>query len=255
MNFPMFSKNKSRPDFSLEMLANDPLIHRLRMARRSDLDDLLRDLKMDVEKHRQKPDEEIVELVSRELRSVAGNSVVNLAREEHAFPYKQILIDVADKLHPGKLKWTRYKLDDNNSVENIEAYIHARLQETMEQQLQGMNIEERGELARRIEEEMRTKGYPEATIRTALSGVVAGTLSGVLLAGVMAPVILGTLWTTLFGFTLAQMAIGGAIAGGPIGVAIGAATLITSPSYSKTIPAVYRLIQIRLSANERSQLD
>lgn len=232
----------------------DALIDRLRLAKRADLDDLLGDLKLQAEMHRQKSDAELVVLISEELRSAAGNSAANVFRGKHDFPYKQIVIDVADKLHPSKTQWTPFKLEDANSVEAIEQYIHEKVQERIAQWLRKMSAEKRVELAQRVEDEMRKKGYTEATIQTTLGGILAGTLSGALLAGVITPMLLGTLWTTIFGFSLAQLALGGAAVGGPVALAVGAGILFTSPSYSKTIPAVYRLIQIRLSAEERNRL-
>lgn len=243
---PMSSKTVKLPD--------DPLVNRLRMAQRSDLDDLLRDLKLEAERHRQKSNEELVCLISASLRSAAGNSIMNLRRGRHDFPYKQILIDVADKLHPSKIRWTPFKLHDDSTVEQIESYVYERVQARISQWLEEMCPEKREDLARRIEDEMRRKGYPEALIRTTLAGILTGSLSGALLAGVVAPLLMGSLWTALFGFSLAQLLIGGVAVGGPVAMVIGAGTLLTSPSYSKTIPAVYRLIQIRLSAEEREKL-
>jgi len=237
-----------------EEVPDDPLIRRLRMARRSDLDDLLRALKLKAERHRQNSDEELVCLISASLRSAAGNSIMNLRRGMHDFPYKQILIDVADKLHPSTVRWTPFKLHDDSTVEQIESHVYERVQARISHWLKEMSPQRREVLTGRIKDEMRTKGYPEAVIQTTLAGVAAGSLSGALLGAVVAPLLMGSLWTAVFGFSLAQLLIGGAAVGGPVAVVIGAGTLLTSPSYSKTIPAVYRLIQIRLSAEEREKL-
>ena len=70
---------------------------------------------------------ELVELCSRELRSAAGFSTVNLVkrRGNQVFPYKQLLIDVADRLAPGStpLSWTKYRLRDSSSEEDIENHV------------------------------------------------------------------------------------------------------------------------------------
>lgn len=59
--------------------------------------------------------DELILLCSKKLRAAAGSSTGNMFRNDHGFPYKQILIDVADKLSPGHtvLSWTDYKLDDS----------------------------------------------------------------------------------------------------------------------------------------------
>lgn len=66
--------------------------------------------------------EELVLMISEELRSSAGSSCRNLFRGKHEFPYKQILIDVADRLSDGftPLSWTKYKLDDSHLEREIE---------------------------------------------------------------------------------------------------------------------------------------
>lgn len=236
-------------------LPDDDLVRRLRLAKRNDLNDLLGDLKLAAEKYERHTDEQLVGLISAELRSAAGNSVLNLGRGAHEFPYKQMVIDVADKLHPSKIRWTAFKCAGPESVKEIEDYVYARIQERISKWLHGMSDKRREALATRLEQEMQKKGYPEEIISSVLAGLAAGTLSGVALAGFVAPVLLGTLWTSLFGLSLAKLMIGGAAVGGPIGLTVGAGALVTSPSYSKTIPAIYRLIQIRVSSEEKAKLD
>jgi|GEM_PF-964635 len=61
-------------------------------------------------------------MCSKELRSAAGSSTRNLFRNDHEFPYKQILIDVADRLADGftPLQWTKFKLGDSHAEQEIE---------------------------------------------------------------------------------------------------------------------------------------
>jgi hypothetical protein len=245
-----------RPENATEsrQLPDDVLIRRLRMASRSDLHDILRVLKLDPKDVQHTPDAAVVWLISSRLRSAAGNSIANLRRGPHDFPYKQIVIDVADKLHPSKIQWTPYKLDDAHTVEEIEDFVYDRIRERISTWLADMSSDRREELAWRIEMDMRKKGYPEGAIQATLAGLLGGTLSGALLAGVVTPVLFGTIWTTLFGFSLAQLLIGGAAVGGPVALTAGVAALVTSTSYSKTIPAIYRLVQIRRSFEERGKL-
>ena len=67
----------------------------------------------------------LVAICSAELRAAAGSSTVNLTRDNHAFPYKQLLIDVADKLARGStpLSWTKYRLKDEHTEEEIEKVV------------------------------------------------------------------------------------------------------------------------------------
>lgn len=66
--------------------------------------------------------EERVVWVSRVWRTEHGSFVRNVMRGEHEFPWKQILIDVADKLRPG-LGWTPYKLNDAHSETELERVV------------------------------------------------------------------------------------------------------------------------------------
>lgn len=60
--------------------------------------------------------------ISKEYRAAAGHSFLNIFRDEHEFPYKQILIDVADKLKKG-LSWTDYTIGDTSTEIEVEEYI------------------------------------------------------------------------------------------------------------------------------------
>lgn len=66
--------------------------------------------------------DDLISMCSKELRSAAGSSCRNIFRSDHEFPYKQILIDVADRLADGftPLSWTKYKLDDSHAVREVE---------------------------------------------------------------------------------------------------------------------------------------
>ena len=71
------------------------------------------------------PHADLVMLCSAKLRSAAGSSTANLTRDPHEFPYKQLLIDVADKLTPGltPLSWTKFRLKDDHKEEEIEQLV------------------------------------------------------------------------------------------------------------------------------------
>lgn len=70
---------------------------------------------------------DLVELCSTELRNAAGFSSANMLRRRgpHDFPYKQLLIDVADRLTPGNtpFSWTKFRLKDEHREEEVEQFV------------------------------------------------------------------------------------------------------------------------------------
>ncbi len=71
--------------------------------------------------YRQCTRDELKHLISSELRRAASHNFAHFFRFEHEFPYKQILIDVADNLSGYKSE--RYKLNDHHTEEEIEKEI------------------------------------------------------------------------------------------------------------------------------------
>ncbi|MEM1110645.1 MAG: hypothetical protein AAGI11_01940 [Pseudomonadota bacterium] len=69
----------------------------------------------------------LVQRCSSALRDTASSSVMKVLKRRgpHGFPYKQLLINVADKLTPGHtpLSWTAYRLGDEHSPDEIEEFI------------------------------------------------------------------------------------------------------------------------------------
>jgi uncharacterized protein YaaW (UPF0174 family) len=87
----------------------------------------LKSIRVDILQVRKEPHEvwsreyQIVK-TSEAFRSAAGNSFANWWRKDHDFAWKQIVIDVADKLSDGytPFAWTAYSLNDQTPVEVIE---------------------------------------------------------------------------------------------------------------------------------------
>lgn len=101
----------------------DGLFQRLRLLDDDNLNRLLLSgLRVSQKKLKDLDREGRMLLCSKELRLAAGSSVRNLFRNDHEFPYKQILIDVADRLAEGftPLSWTKYKLGDSHAEQEIE---------------------------------------------------------------------------------------------------------------------------------------
>jgi len=101
----------------------DPLLERLRQLDEQNIKSLLLSgLRVSEQDLKDRDQEDLVLMCSKKLRSAAGSSCINRFRGDHAFPYKQILIDVADRLADGftPLSWTKYKLGDSHTENEIE---------------------------------------------------------------------------------------------------------------------------------------
>lgn len=104
------------------MPRNDRLYSLMEQLDHADLLFLLQNgLGKTAEKYKGYSKEQLMDTVSSELRESASHSFANFFRLEHEFPYKQILIDVVNKL--SKYKITEYQLDDDHSEEEIEKEI------------------------------------------------------------------------------------------------------------------------------------
>ena len=233
------------------MPINDVLFQRLRIAQRPDLLLLLGDLKLNRERFNAKPNDEIIETISATLRSVGGHSLVNPIRERHELSYKQILVDVADKLAPGRMNWSQFRVSGSESEVEIEDYIAHCLESRTKDLLASMSHGNKQELQARLEADMRSKGVPESVVQATITGVSTGAFAGVAIGPLIASLLFSGLWTSIFGLTAAQMLVGGVAVGGPVGIGLAGIAVVCGPSYGKTIPAVYRLILVRKSAEAR----
>ena len=239
------------------MSSGDELFKRLAMAERSELEALLGDLKLHRYQHSDKTDAELIEKISSELRSAAGNSLMNvmLRRKHHEFSYKQILVDVADKLAPGILGRSDYKASGPDTEEQIEAHIDGRIRKRVEMYLKKMSEVDKRKLQDELAKDLRSKNIPEESIQSTLAMIASGTLTGVALGPAVAALLYGGVWSAVFGFSLAQLLVSGLIVGGPVGIFAAGIAVVSAPSYSKTIPAVYRLIKIRENAAALDELE
>jgi len=116
-------KKTSPADDSHADFYEDPLFDRLRQLDGQNIKSLLvSGLRVSDQNLKKLNQEELVLMCSKELRSAAGSSCRNLFRGNHEFPYKQILIDVADKLADGftPLSWSKYKLGDSHTERDVE---------------------------------------------------------------------------------------------------------------------------------------
>jgi uncharacterized protein YaaW (UPF0174 family) len=232
----------------------DKLDARLRIANRAELDDLLHDLKLDPAKYRDHSDQQLAKVIGAELRSVAGHSLVNVLRRR-PFPYKQILIDVADKLEPG-LRWTSFKASGPESIEDIEDYIAVQVDKRLAALVDVAKRTDTGqkELQKLLESELRRRGMSQQVVQSALVALAAGTVSGAALGPTVSIALFSSVLSSFFGLSLIQIVLGRVLVGGPVGILLSLLALLASPSYSKTIPAVCRIILIRKSADQKKSL-
>lgn len=237
-------------------MSNDPLLVRMSLASASDLKELARDLKLELPDAPNQVRGDLERRLAHELRSVAGHSVMNgiraLRRKELAF--REILIDVADVLTPGQFTRSGFHSKPGARDLEIEDYIEARVRELVLKRIAELPEHERARLQREVEADLRAKGMPDAAVQAAAVGVSAAALAGVALGPAMAAALYSTMWSFLVGLGLRQVVLGAVAVGGPIGIVLGVGMAVTMPSRRKTIPAVVRLIMIRRSHEQRSEL-
>lgn len=262
-------------------MPDDLLLRRLRSLQPGELKSLLTGgLRVDEKELDNLEQEDLVLLCSKELRSAAGSSTRNLLRGDHDFPYKQLLIDVADKLTEGftALSWTKFTLNDSHSEQEIEDEIirlfEARAREWWKNLsdkgkakfVNGLNSVLSGDKAMGIDIKDGIKAFlTQQTVENIFqSGITFG------LSKVAAPWLLGGLgmsvvsyvgWLVLLqtvgfmgGLKIAVFGLGGfgalggavgLLGGTIIGMVLGFPTLFATldgPAYRKTVPTTIMLL-------------
>ena len=262
-------------------MLEDLLIQRLQNLSTDDLKSLLvGGLRLREKAVIQMPKEDLVQFCSRELRLAAGSSTVNLTRGAHDFPYKQLLIDVADKLAPGitPLSWTKYRLKDEHTEEEIEQVVldlfeerarrwwHKLPDKKRQEFVDGINSVLHGEedatksvntgvapyLQQQVLEQLIQSGLIAGLSKVSASGVLGAV--GVSLVGQLGWVILVQTVGWMAGMKIAIFGISGYGAmGGAVtwlgGAALGSVValpglfaLADGPAYRKTVPTTVMLL-------------
>ena len=180
--------------------------------------------------------------ISKEYRSAAGHSLINIIREDHELPYKLILIDVADKLYPGFF-WTDYSFDDDSTEEEIEEEIEKYLSERAQKEWDKLSPLEKKRREEQLKQELVTAGYAQANINSIMTMLASGSIGNILatraasyLASSASPSLLGVSSSS---FLLSSTGIGLLIS---IPLLIGT---LGGPAYRKTILATIQMIRIR----------
>lgn len=180
--------------------------------------------------------------ISKEYRSAAGHSLINIIREDHELPYKLILIDVADKLYPGFF-WTDYSFDDDSTEEEIEEEIEKYLSERAQKEWDKLSPLEKKRREEQLKQELVTAGYAQANINSIMTMLASGSIGNILatraasyLASSASPSLLGVSSSS---FLLSSTGIGLLVS---IPLLIGA---LGGPAYRKTILATIQIIRVR----------
>ncbi len=278
--FVMIADVFSTPDDKVK--TDDALMRRLRGLKMNDLKTIVTGgLRVDEEIAGKLKKRDLILLCSKELRAAAGSTLKSQFRGPHDLPYKQILIDVADKLSPGHMPWdwTDYKLGDDHEISEIEDYIAGRFEELAKEwwaKLSGpakaefvegiydvmggspgvrevLNSDGVGTLAK----QQAVESIIQAGIMHGLSNVAAGGILGTLGVSVVSQIgwaillqtvgWMGGVKIAIFGFAgygalgVAVTGLGSAAIGGVLSLP-GLLVLADGPAYRKTIPTVVMLI-------------
>lgn len=219
------------------------ILNRLRDATEVEKREICKHLKM------KNFDTQDINEIANEYRKAAGHSVVNIIRKDQ-LPYKQILIDVADKLNEG-LKWTSYKLQDSSTEFEIEEKIVQDIEhkaEKLKEKWMKLSPEKRKEKEDKLRDELAKEGYDKQAIKGVLALLPVGGI-GVASA---TPVALGLFYSGTFGGLIASVigiptttlmmasGISAGLVAAPLVIAYAG-----SPAYRKTIPVTIILIKIR----------
>ena len=262
-------------------MSSDLLIRRLQDLAPEDLSSILvGGLRIPEKKLQGVNHADLVTLCSAELRSAAGSSTVNLTRAPHKFAYKQLLIDVADKLSPGitPLSWTKFQLKDAHEEEEIERVILDLFEEQARQWWNKLTNEKRIEFVDGINSLLRAdeqvndpvkKGITpflqqqaiEQLIQTGLVVGLAKLSAGGALGAVGISVIGQLGWLILLqtvgwmaGVKIAVFGVGGYGAAGGAVAWLGSAAIATAvtlpsavalidgPAYRKTVPTTIMIL-------------
>ena len=263
-----------------EPLPQDLLLQRLQSLADNDLRSLLvSGLRLNVKRLEGLDHNDLVTLCSAKLRSAGGSSTVNITRHPHKFPYKQLLIDVADKLTQGAtpLSWTKYRLMDEHKEEEIEQVILDLFEEKVRRWWRKLPEKKKVEFVDGINSAMHSDDVTKLTkigagpllqqqaieqliqtgLITGLAQVSAGGALGVIgvsLIGQLGWVILVQTLGWMAGLKIAVFGIGGygALGGAvtwlgtaAIGTAVavpGTVLLVDSAAYRKTVPTILMLV-------------
>jgi len=200
--------------------------------------------------------------ISKEYRSAAGHTIGNWFRGPHDMPYKEVLVDVANKLK-SKGSGEVFALGDGRSEEEVEDKIILYFAEKIAAELSKMRPDERAKKFEELKEKLADgknlnldkESLDNIKNAFALGSAVVGTsavsslLTGSVTASLFYSGAFATLWGGVFGMSSSLLL----LTGTGVGAAIAAPLLLIilgSPSYKKIIPVTLQLINIRRRVKE-----
>lgn len=193
--------------------------------------------------------------ISKEYRSVAGHTIGNWFRGDHDMPYKEILVDVANKLKP-KGDPNEYSLGDGRSEEDVENMIVQYFGGKIAEELNKLSPEERQKKMEEFERKLNEGQYVDvakdamkdihnvfgATVVSASS--VTALLTGPLTASLFYSGFFAGIWAGVFGMSTSLLLLTGTGVGSLAALPV-LLLMLGAPSYKKTIPVTLQLINIR----------
>ncbi len=223
------------------MPKNDTIFKRLEQATKQEKIDICAALKLDGDNYSNKT-------ISEVYRSAGGHSFLNIFRDVDDLPYKQILVDVADKVKPG-LGWTKFKLTDKYSEEYIEDKIIEYLKIQFEKEINSLSPEKRKAKEKELIEELKRKGYTQAQASLFAATIVSGSAGFGLASAVTLSIFysgfFSSIFATVFGVNSALLAASGTGVGAIVALPLLVGTL-GNPAYRKIIPTTIEFIKIRM---------
>ncbi len=223
-----------------KIVSGDIIFRRLSSATDDELKEICTALKI------KDPTQNLSE-ISEEYRKSGGHTAINIFRNEQSLPYKTILIDVADKLCPGK-GWTKYKLKDKSTEEEIEDRIEGYIFERVKKEWEKFTPLEKKQKEKELKKELENKGYAPS-VTSSIVSVMAGGAAG---AATALPLTLSVFYSGVFA-SLSASVFGAStslllLSGTGVGLIVAIPILVTTlggPAYRKTIPATIQMIRIR----------
>lgn len=193
--------------------------------------------------------------ISKEYRSVAGHTIGNWFRGDHDMPYKEILVDVANKLKPKGDK-NEYSLGDGRSEEDVENMIVQYFAGKIAEELNKLSPEERQKKMEEFERKLNEGQYVNVA-KDALKDIhnvfgaavvsassVAALLTGPLTASLFYSGFFAGIWAGVFGMSTSLLLLTGTGVGSLAALPV-LLLMLGAPSYKKTIPVTLQLINIR----------
>lgn len=209
-----------------------------RLTLSSDIKDMLISEKKSAEELSGNISQTAREMVSAEIRSYGGNTIMNLFRGGSGVSYKEVLCDVADHVK------ARYQKDD--SCAQVE---QAMLLKLLEKSMEKMSSAELKSLFESLDSSGKLKGMSTTTTATLQAAIGTSGFAAYTLAAIVAQATAKTLLGRGLAFgTTAPLVRSVGVLAGPIGWAITGiwtAFDLASPAYRVTVPCTVQIAYMR----------